>query len=108
MAALLGADLDPALRIAKEVATQDEVCEVANDNAPGQVVVSGHQAAVRRAIELAKAHGVRRAMLLPVSAPFHCALMAPAAEIMANALASAGIHPPAVPLIRQCARCSDH
>ncbi len=77
----------------------DEVCEVANDNAPGQVVVSGHKAAVERAIEIAKAKGARRAMLLAVSAPFHCALMEPAAEVMANALAGVHIHPPAVPLV---------
>lgn len=99
MAALLGADLDVALQIAKAAAAADEVCQVANDNAPGQVVVSGHKSAVERAIELAKGQGVRRAMLLPVSAPFHCALMAPAAEVMANALAGAAIHPPAVPLV---------
>jgi [acyl-carrier-protein] S-malonyltransferase len=99
MAALLGADLPVAIEIAKEAATADQICQVANDNAPGQVVVSGHKTAVERAIEIAKGKGVRRAMMLSVSAPFHCALMEPAAEVMANALASAKIHPPAVPVV---------
>lgn len=99
MAALLGLDLDAAEAVAKEAATADEVCEVANDNAPGQVVVSGHKAAVERAMEIAKGKGSRRAMLLAVSAPFHCALMEPAAEVMANALAGTTIHPPVVPLV---------
>ncbi len=99
MAALLGLDLAAAEAVAKEAATADEVCEVANDNAPGQVVVSGHRAAVERATEIAKGAGARRSMLLAVSAPFHCALMEPAAEVMANALASTKIHPPAVPLV---------
>ena len=99
MAALLGLDRDAAEAAASEAATKDEVCQVANDNAPGQVVVSGHKAAVERAIEIAKGQGARRAMLLAVSAPFHCALMEPAAEVMANALAGAEIHPPAVPLV---------
>ncbi len=99
MAALLGLDLAAAEEVAKEAASADEVCEVANDNAPGQVVVSGHKAAVERAIEIAKGKGARRAMLLTVSAPFHCALMEPAAEVMANALAATKIHPPAVPLV---------
>jgi [acyl-carrier-protein] S-malonyltransferase len=99
MAALLGMDRDAAEEVAKAAATEDEVCEVANDNAPGQVVVSGHKQAVERAIEIAKGKGARRAMLLAVSAPFHCALMAPAAEVMANALAATKIHPPAVPLV---------
>ena len=78
----------PREAVAREAATADEVCEVANDNAPGQVVVSGHKAAVERAIEIARAAGAKRAMLLAVSAPFHCALMQPAAEVMANALAA--------------------
>ena len=99
MAALLGLDLAAAAEVAKAAASADEVCEVANDNAPGQVVVSGHKAAVERAIEIAKTKGARRAMLLTVSAPFHCALMEPAAEVMANALAATKIHPPSVPLV---------
>jgi [acyl-carrier-protein] S-malonyltransferase len=86
-------------RVAAEAAGANEVCQVANDNAPGQVVVSGHKAAVERAIEIAKGRGARRAMLLAVSAPFHCALMAPAAEVMAEALARVGIKPPTVPLL---------
>jgi [acyl-carrier-protein] S-malonyltransferase len=99
MAALLGLDLPAAMAGAEEAATEEEVCEVANDNAPGQVVLSGHKAAVERAIEIAKGKGARRAMLLAVSAPFHCALMEPAAEVMANALAGTKIHAPAVPLV---------
>ena len=99
MAALLGMDLAAAEEVAREAATADEVCEVANDNAPGQVVVSGHKAAVERATEIAKGKGARRAMMLSVSAPFHCALMEPAAEVMANALAGTKIHPPAVPVV---------
>jgi [acyl-carrier-protein] S-malonyltransferase len=99
MAALLGLDLPAAKAVAEEAATEEEVCEVANDNAPGQVVLSGHKAAVERAIEIAKGKGARRAMLLAVSAPFHCALMEPAAEVMANALAGTKIHAPAVPLV---------
>lgn len=98
MAALLGLDLDDVRAIAEE-ATQGEVCQAANDNAPGQVVVSGHAAAVERAVELAKAKGAKRAVLLPVSAPFHCALMAPAAEVMAEALAATTIDSPSVPLV---------
>ncbi|MBU1305248.1 MAG: ACP S-malonyltransferase, partial [Alphaproteobacteria bacterium] len=82
MAALLGLDLDTARAVAQE-AGQGEVCEVANDNAPGQVVISGATAAVERALEIAKAKGAKRALLLPVSAPFHCSLMQPAAEAMA-------------------------
>jgi [acyl-carrier-protein] S-malonyltransferase len=99
MAALLGAELEKAREIAKAARTEEEVCDVANDNAPGQVVVSGHKSAVERAIAIAKDMGVKRAMLLAVSAPFHCALMEPAAEVMANALASAKIHSPVVPLV---------
>jgi [acyl-carrier-protein] S-malonyltransferase len=99
MAALLGLDLEDAEAVAREAATADEICQVANDNAPGQVVVSGHKSAVERAVEIAKTHGARRAMMLSVSAPFHCALMAPAAEVMANALAATEIHPPQVPLV---------
>ncbi|WP_153769416.1 ACP S-malonyltransferase [Labrenzia sp. CE80] len=98
MAALLGLDFEAAQEVAREAA-QGEVCQAANDNAPGQVVVSGHVAAVERAIDIAKAKGARRALLLPVSAPFHCSLMAPAADAMAEALAGADIKAPKVPLI---------
>jgi len=98
MAALLGMELDAALEVAREAAG-DEVCACANDNAPGQVVVSGHKAAVERAIELAKTKGGKRAMLLPVSAPFHCALMQPAADVMQEALAKITLAPPVVPLV---------
>jgi [acyl-carrier-protein] S-malonyltransferase len=99
MAALLGLDLPAAEGVARAAATADEVCQVANDNAPGQVVVSGHRHAVARATTLAKEAGAKRALLLAVSAPFHCALMEPAAEVMADALAGAKLHPPAVPLV---------
>lgn len=98
MAALLGLDFEAAVKVAEEAAG-GEVCQAANDNAPGQVVVSGTKAAVERAIEIAKAHGARRAVLLPVSAPFHCALMAPAADVMAGALAEVDFAAPAVPLV---------
>ena len=98
MAALLGLDL-PAAEAAAAEAAQGEVCSAANDNAPGQVVVSGAKAAVERAVEIAKGKGARRAILLPVSAPFHCALMAPAADVMREALAATRIVPPAVPLV---------
>src|SRR5215468_9681550 len=87
MAALLGLEFDVAASVAAEAA-QGEVCQAANDNGGGQVVVSGNKAAVERAVELAKARGARRAMMLTVSAPFHCALMQPAADAMAQALAS--------------------
>ena len=86
MAALLGADFDKAQALA-EAAAQGEVCTVANDNDPGQVVISGHKGAIERAIGLVKEHGIKRGVLLPVSAPFHCPLMQPAAEAMAEALA---------------------
>jgi len=98
MAALLGLDLDTVREVA-EAAAVGEVCQAANDNDPGQVVVSGHKAAVERAVELAKEKGAKRAMLLPVSAPFHCALMQPAADVMAEALAAVEIKAPAVPLV---------
>lgn len=98
MAALLGLDLDQAREIA-ERAAESEVCSTANDNAPGQVVVSGDKAAVERAIKLAAGRGARRAILLPVSAPFHCALMEPAAREMAEALAAVALSPPAAPLV---------
>jgi [acyl-carrier-protein] S-malonyltransferase len=98
MAALLGLDLETAEAVAAEAA-QGAVCEAANDNDPAQVVVSGARAAVERAVEIAKARGAKRALLLPVSAPFHCALMAPAAEAMRAALAEVVIEAPAVPLV---------
>jgi [acyl-carrier-protein] S-malonyltransferase len=98
MAALLGVDLDVAKEIASEAA-EGEVCDPANDNAPGQVVVSGHATAIDRAIEIGKEKGARRAIKLPVSAPFHCALMKPAADVMEEALAATSISPPAIPLI---------
>jgi [acyl-carrier-protein] S-malonyltransferase len=98
MAALLGLDFDQAVAVAAEAA-QGQVCQAANDNGGGQVVVSGDRAAVERAVEIAKGKGARRAMLLPVSAPFHCALMQPAADVMARALAEVVVKPPAVPLV---------
>ena len=98
MAALLGMDFEAAREVALEAA-QGEVCEAANDNDPGQVVVSGHRAAVERAVEIAKARGAKRALLLPVSAPFHSSLMAPAAAVMARALDAVQVLPPAVPLV---------
>ena len=97
MAALLGCDLDKAQAIAA-AAAQGQVCTVANDNDPGQVVISGHRAAIERALLLAKEHGAKRALLLPVSAPFHCPLMQPAADVMAEALGQTRIAAPAVPL----------
>jgi [acyl-carrier-protein] S-malonyltransferase len=97
MAALLGADLALAQKIA-EAAAQGQVCTVANDNDPSQVVISGHKAAIDRAIEMARDMGAKRAVPLPVSAPFHCPLMQPAAEAMADALSYVVVQPPAVPL----------
>ena len=97
MAALLGTDLALARRIA-EVAAQGEVCTVANDNDPGQVVVSGHKGAIDRVIEIAKEMGAKRAVLLPVSAPFHCPLMKPAAEAMEDALSYVVLEDPSVPV----------
>jgi [acyl-carrier-protein] S-malonyltransferase len=111
MAALLGLDLEAAQAAAAEAVAQGEggrkdgheggreVCAAANDNAPGQVVISGHAAAVERACEIAKAKGAKRAVLLPVSAPFHCSLMAPAADVMAEALAAVAVAMPEVPLV---------
>jgi len=99
MAALLGLDVDQALDVASQASGNGEICATANDNAPGQVVVSGHRAAVERAIEIAKSKGAKRAMMLPVSAPFHCPLMKPAADVMAEALARAAITSPVVPVI---------
>ncbi len=98
MAALLGLDFKTASKVAKEAA-QGEVCEAANDNDPAQVVVSGHKSAVERAVELAKEYGARRAVLLPVSAPFHCSLMAQAADVMEAALAEIEFQTPKVPLV---------
>ncbi|WP_425050367.1 ACP S-malonyltransferase [Psychromarinibacter sp. S121] len=98
MAALLGLDFAKAAEVA-EAAAQGEVCAAANDNDPGQVVVSGAKAAVERAVELAKEAGAKRAVMLPVSAPFHCALMAPAAAVMADALAQVEIATPKVPVV---------
>jgi len=98
MAALLGLDFAAATEVAAEAA-QGEVCQAANDNDPAQVVVSGHRGAVERALDIAKAKGAKRAILLPVSAPFHCALMAPAAQVMAGALASVVISRPVVPVV---------
>jgi [acyl-carrier-protein] S-malonyltransferase len=97
MAALLGADLAIAQAIC-EAAAEGEVCTVANDNDPSQVVISGHRGAIERALEIAKEKGAKRAILLPVSAPFHCPLMKPAAEAMAEALAGVAMNPPAVSL----------
>ncbi|MEO1066430.1 MAG: ACP S-malonyltransferase [Pseudomonadota bacterium] len=98
MAVILGLDLAAVTEIA-DLAAQGAVCEVANDNAAAQVVVSGNKAAVERAIDIAKSKGAKRGMLLPVSAPFHCRLMEPAAEVMAEALSSTTINAPKVPLV---------
>src|SRR5690554_507974 len=98
MAAILGLDFAAVKEVAAEAA-EGEVCQAANDNDPGQVVVSGHKAAVERAVDLAKARGAKRAMLLPVSAPFHCVLMQPAAEVMKDALEEGAMDTPAVPLV---------
>ena len=98
MAALLGLDFDTAAAVAAEAA-QGQVCQAANDNGGGQVVVSGDKAAVERAVEIAKTKGAKRAMLLPVSAPFHCALMQPAADVMAEALSKVTVKAPVVPVV---------
>lgn len=98
MAALLGLDWDAAKAVARE-ASAFGVCETANDNAPGQAVISGARAAVEKAIEIAKGHGAKKCVLLPVSAPFHCSLLAPAADAMAEALAAVAIKAPAVPVV---------
>ena len=98
MAALLGLDYEAAVAIAEEAA-EGQVCQAANDNAPGQVVVSGDARAVERAVAIARGRGAKRAVLLPVSAPFHCALMQPAADIMAEALSTVTVKRPAVPVI---------
>lgn len=99
MAALLGLGFEAVAEIAAEASQGGQVCAAANDNAPGQVVVSGHVEAVARAMAIAKTRGARHSVLLPVSAPFHCALMAPAAEAMAAALADAQVRAPFVPLV---------
>lgn len=98
MAALLGLDYEAAVAVADEAA-QGQVCQAANDNGGGQVVVSGDKAAVERALEIAKTKGAKRAMLLPVSAPFHCRLMQPAADVMAQALAGVAINKPKAPVV---------
>lgn len=98
MAALIGLSFEEAAAAAAEAA-QGQVCQAANDNGGGQVVISGNKAAVERACEVAKAKGAKRAMLLPVSAPFHCALMQPAADVMAEALSKVTVHAPAVPVV---------
>jgi [acyl-carrier-protein] S-malonyltransferase len=98
MAALLGADLELAQKFA-DAAAQGEVCTVANDHDPSQVVISGHKGAIDRAIEIAKDMGAKRAVPLPVSAPFHCPLMHPAAEAMRDALSYVVVEAPAVPLV---------
>ncbi len=98
MAAILGLDLEAVRDVAAEAAG-DQVCAAANDNDPAQVVVSGHKEAVERAVEIAKARGAKRAVLLPVSAPFHCALMQPAADAMAQALAGVTVNAPVVPVV---------
>jgi len=98
MAALLGLEIEEARAVA-DAARQGEVCDCANDNGPGQVVVSGNKSAVERAVAIAAARGARRSIMLPVSAPFHCGLMAPAAREMEEALAKIDFRPPRVPLI---------
>jgi [acyl-carrier-protein] S-malonyltransferase len=98
MAALIGLELDQVVAVAAQAA-QNQVCQAANDNGGGQVVVSGDKSAVERAVELARAAGAKRAIMLPVSAPFHCALMQPAADVMAQALAAVTVKPPAPPVV---------
>ena len=98
MAALLGLDLEAVRAVSREAA-QGEICEAANDNDPGQVVVSGHRAAVERAVDIAKGRGAKRAVMLPVSAPFHCRMMEPAARAMAEALDDVELRDPVVPLV---------
>jgi [acyl-carrier-protein] S-malonyltransferase len=97
MAALLGADIEKAQGLA-DAAAEGECCTIANDNDPSQVVISGHRGAIERAIALTKDFGIKRGVLLPVSAPFHCPLMQPAADAMADALAAAHVNAPVVPL----------
>jgi len=107
MAAILGLDFAAVQHVAEEAA-QGEVCTAANDNDPAQVVISGHKAAVERATELAKAAGAKRALMLPVSAPFHCSLMQPAAEVMAEALSHVDIAEPKVPLVANVSAAATH
>ncbi|NNE86655.1 MAG: ACP S-malonyltransferase [Silicimonas sp.] len=102
MAAILGLGVDDVDAVAQEAAG-DDVCQVANENDPMQTVISGSKAAVERAVDLAKEKGAKRALLLPVSAPFHCALMTPAAEVMQSALADVDIQPPSVPVVSNVA-----
>ena len=97
MAALLGADIDKAQALA-DAAAQGEICTIANDNDPAQVVISGHRGAIERAVALVKEHGIKRGVILPVSAPFHCPLMQPAADAMAEALAETHINAPLLPV----------
>ncbi|MBA4090629.1 ACP S-malonyltransferase [Sphingobium sp. 3R8] len=97
MAALLGADIDKAQALS-DAAAQGEVCAVANDNDPSQVVISGHKGAIERAVAMVKDHGIKRGILLPVSAPFHCELMQPAADAMAQALAASALTAPLLPV----------
>jgi [acyl-carrier-protein] S-malonyltransferase len=99
MAAVLGLDFNDVVAVAAAAAQGEEICQAANDNGGGQVVVSGNKSAVERAVELAKAKGARRAVLLPVSAPFHCVLMQPAADAMAQALAKVAVKAPLVPIV---------
>lgn len=106
MAALIGLDLDVAQEVASEASRNGQVCAAANDNAPGQVVVSGHAEAVERAVELAKEKGAKRAVMLTVSAPFHCSLMQPAADAMETALAEVDVKSPVVPLIANATAAS--
>jgi len=109
MAALLGPDFDTVVEIAAKASTDEEICSAANDNAPGQVVISGSAAAVARAIDLAKEAGAKRAIELPVSAPFHCSLMSPAADAMRDALADVEISAPQIPIVTNvtAVSCSD-
>ena len=106
MAALLGADIEKAQALA-DAAAQGEVCAVANDNDPSQVVISGHKAAIDRAVAMVKEHGIKRGILLPVSAPFHCELMQPAADAMATGLGVGGVGGAAAAGLRQCAGRAD-
>ena len=98
MAAFLGLDFGDVVAVAAEAA-QGEVCEAANDNAPGQVVVSGHKGAVERAVAIARRCGAKHSVMLAVSAPFHCALMKPAANVMAEALRTTAVRQPSVPIV---------
>tara|TARA_B100001093_G_C26589842_1_gene910988 strand:- start:399 stop:941 length:543 start_codon:yes stop_codon:yes gene_type:complete len=98
MAAILGMEMEAVAKIASEAAGE-QICEAANDNSDGQIVVSGHKEAVERAVEIAAAQGAKRAVMLPVSAPFHCALMEPAARAMADALAAVEFKAPSVPVV---------